>query len=116
MGKHAKTSETRQAKHNRLSNSGSEPYPYIISAPVALGGASSCECAKLFFYGVGILMPVHLHEGAHLVWQTQEACHTGFRGSNPPQPPQSPRFVSSSLAAPAGRAPTAGGVLCSYVE
>ena len=30
--------------------------------------------------------------GAHLFWRTQEACHTGFRGSNLRQPPESPRF------------------------
>ena len=43
--------------------------------------------------------------GAHLVRRTQKVCHTGLRGSNPAQPPESPRLVSSSLAAPVGRAP-----------
>ena len=34
---------------------------YRLFAPVELGGSASCECAKLDFYGVGTLIPVHLH-------------------------------------------------------
>ena len=48
--------------------------------------------------------------GAHLVWQTQEACPAGFRGSNPPQPPHSP---PPSLRPLEGHHPTSHGG-CAY--
>ena len=80
MGQHATTSKTQKAKDKSLSNFNSEPSPCSLSAPDELEGLSSCECAKLIFYGVGTSIPVHLHPASGSTTKVSLkplSCHVG---------------------------------------